>query len=86
MPGRIGRLYGPTFDPWVDERFGSRGVCGRQDACSGEDIEVRTGSQNVAQILAEVTLEDQGSSENMSERAGVLADWMEMFSAPGFLT
>lgn len=55
MPGRTGRLYGPTFDPWVDERFGSRGLCGRQDACSGEAIKVRTGSQNVAQILAEVT-------------------------------
>lgn len=56
MLDRIGRLYGPTSDPWVDERFGGRGMCGRQDACSGEDIEVRTGSQNVAQILAEVTL------------------------------
>ena len=56
MPGRTGRLHGPTFDPWVDEKFGSRGVCRMQDACSGEDTKIRTGSQNVAQILAEVNL------------------------------
>ena len=28
MPGRTGRLHGPTFDPWVDEKFGSRGCAG----------------------------------------------------------
>lgn len=54
--GRTGRLRGPTFDLGWMRGLEAGGVCRRQDACSGEDTKIRTGKQNVAQILAEVNL------------------------------